>query len=218
MPLQPEIVKAYVAEAVIRLAFSPHSDTEKRKWLNLLHRGMPSFWGVENYPAPPRQEGGALRGTLEHGQLQLLVEYQVEANADISARIMFCRENDRDILWHHHGDSGFFRFPERIALQRIDRERPALHAAQREDVEAVVDGLVCHPAAHQHLESPVNRHEIRIGGGIGNAFLFLFHLRFQLCPFPEQRAEERVRLIGLFFDAIQQKHEIAANSLLGGVG
>ena len=142
MPLPREIIKAYVADTVVRCAFNPPSDSEKRRWLHLLHRSVPTFWGVENFPNLPHQDGRVLRGKLEHGQLQFLVEYQVEANANIGAKIMLCRDNDRDLLWHHHCDNHYFRFPERMTLEKIGEERAALRAAKPADMEAVVDGLI----------------------------------------------------------------------------
>lgn len=218
MSLPPKIVKAYVADAVLRQAFCPASGNEKLRWLNRLHANVRAFWGIENSPKVPRVQGDALCGTLEHGKLQILVEYRVEANADIGAKIMFCRDNDRDLLWCHHSDTQFYRFPDRTALLAIGKEKEALRVASPADFEAVVDGLICHPAVHQHVESYFNQHEIRIGGGIGNAFLFLFHMRFQLCPFPEQRLEERSRLARIFSTAVREDRQISANELFGNVG
>jgi hypothetical protein len=79
----------------------------------------------------------------------------------------------------------------------------------------VIDGLILHPCAHQHIAHPVDNHEIRFGGGITNPYLYLFHLRYQLCPLEDRRNRERVRLTDLFFNAINENRlAISANELM----
>jgi len=83
-----------------------------------------------------------------------------------------------------------------------------------DDVKAVIDGLILHPKAHQHIASPINNHDIRIGGGLDNPFLFLFHLRYQLCPIPDKRQKEKKRLLALFSDSLKSNSSITASSLM----
>jgi hypothetical protein len=48
-------------------------------------------------------------------------------------------------------------------------------------------------------------HEIRVSGGIENAFVFLFHLRYQFCLVSDEaRGFERNRLVNLFTTAISR--------------
>ncbi len=76
--------------------------------------------------------------------------------------------------------------------------------------------MIFHPRTHTHVEeyglmlsAPpplplLALREIRIGGGIENAFVFLFHLRYQFCLVSEEtRGTERARLVNLFTTAIR---------------
>ena len=58
-------------------------------------------------------------------------------------------------------------------------------------------------------------HDIRIGGGITNPFLYLFHLRIQLCPIPDTRSKERQRLFDLFENAIKKNTNLQIAELMG---
>lgn len=123
-------------------------------------------------------------------------------------------------MWIHDVDDQYFNFPNQLFLTKYNQEQKALREFEAQDIEKVVDGLLCHPVVHQHIESPIDKHEIRIGGGIDNAFLFLFQLRYQLCPFPDKRKTERDRLMNLFQDEIlcqkttQKEKTIAINQLM----
>ena len=88
----------------------------------------------------------------------------------------------------------------------------------RHDVKAVLNGMIFHPRCHTHLKdievtpghldqnsSGLKLHEIRIGGGIENPYVFLFHLRYQFCLVDQIRKTERQRLIDLFVNAIRGK-------------
>jgi hypothetical protein len=117
-------------------------------------------------------------------------------------------------MWDHEVDGTFFTFPVEEILDLHNQRNPVLSKFSSEDIEVVLDGLIFHPAAHQHIKSPIDEHAIRIGGGIGNAFLFLFHLRYQLCPNKDKRKEEKKRLIGLFADAVRKNSKLEINQLM----
>ena len=66
------------------------------------------------------------------------------------------------------------------------------------------------------LEPPLlSPHEVRVSGGIENAFVFLFHLRYQFCLVSEEtRHSERSRLVNLFTKAIdERKVKVSAGEL-----
>ncbi|MBS3905901.1 MAG: hypothetical protein KGZ49_02585 [Syntrophaceae bacterium] len=106
-------------------------------------------------------------------------------------------------------------FPEQSILNKHKKRKDALQKINDRDMEVVIDGLICHPHAHQHIESPIEKHEIRIGGGISNPFLFLFHLRYQLCPIKEKREHEKGRLMNLFKQSIvEKKRTVQPDSLM----
>jgi hypothetical protein len=84
------------------------------------------------------------------------------------------------------------------------------------DVERVLDGMIFHPRNHAHGEAlgiasqlaagapSLGPSEIRLGGGIENAYVFLTHLRYQFCLLSEEAREtERTRLTRLFTAAIR---------------
>ena len=53
-----------------------------------------------------------------------------------------------------------------------------------------------------------------MGGGITNPFLYLFHLRIQLCPISDRRKAEKARLIDLFEVAIKNNAIVTAFDLM----
>jgi hypothetical protein len=81
--------------------------------------------------------------------------------------------------------------------------------------------MLFHPRCHFHLEDlgvryvqldpekgGLKLHEIRIGGGIENPYVFLLHLRYHLClVHKDVRRNERLRLINLFDNAIREKKQ-----------
>lgn len=97
------------------------------------------------------------------------------------------------------------------------------------DIEAVLDGMIFHPRCHSHLENfgirqhvqldqdrdGLSSHEVRIGGGIENPYIFLFHLRYQFCLVSKEvRQTERQRLIDLFNMSISSsKQNVNAKDL-----
>jgi hypothetical protein len=116
-------------------------------------------------------------------------------------------------MWTHDVDSAYFTFPEQVFLTKYNQRNHAIKHMSTTDIEKVIDSLLLHPRVHQHIESPINSHEIRIGGGILNPFVFLFHLRYQLCPAPIIRNNERTRLISLFESAVKNNTPVKPNEL-----
>ena len=109
----------------------------------------------------------------------------------------------------HDVDGQYFTYPNQSLLSAHGQRRQALEKMSEGDLEKVIDALIIHPTPHQHIESPIDDHAIRIGGGLLNPFLYLFHLRVQFCPNLGMRLAEKQRLILLFSDAI--KHNSGVN-------
>jgi hypothetical protein len=116
--------------------------------------------------------------------------------------------SNRDLMWVHDVDGKYFTFPNQSFLTAHKIRKSAVQKMSSAQIGIVVDSLIMHPIPHQHIESPVDNHEIRLGGGLLNPFLYLFHLRIQLCPNEIRRISERNRLILLFETAIK------ANSII----
>ena len=86
--------------------------------------------------------------------------------------------------------------------------------------------MLFHPRCHAHIEDigvqhvqldqdrgGLSLHEVRIGGGIENPYVFLFHLRYQFCLVASQaRQTERQRLIDLFDVAIRGNNSTVSAS------
>ena len=119
--------------------------------------------------------------------------------------------------WKFHVDPGFHS---KASLQTTVDKYPHQMGELRRDVEAVLNGMLFHPRCHTHLEDlgirhvqldrekgGLKSHEIRIGGGIENPYVFLFHLRYQFClVHTDARRNERLRLVDLFENAIKNKN------------
>ncbi len=208
-----DIIQAYIWQEVIRLGFSPSGSKNIKSWLHQYGKSLPDFWGVENYPKIPKKEKGAVKAQIDCSvNINMELNYSIENIEKFSAEFLHINDT-RDLMWTHDVDGKYFKFPNQNFLTKHKQINNAKQECSEIDIERVIDSLLLHPRAHQHILSPVDKHEIRIGGGIDNPFVFLFHLRFQLCPEPIAREEEKVRLINLFFNAIKNKKDINNNEL-----
>ena len=213
--MDKQMIRAYLWQAVIRLGFCPASTKDQQGWLYQYGQSIKDFWET-SYPKPPRMENGRITAVIDCTDiLNLSLIYQVDSTHKFSVRFRYSYTlNDKKLIWIHDVDGNFFCFPPQLFLSRDGQEKVALKGFVPDDVEAVIDGLLLHPKAHQHIESPINNHDIRIGGGIDNPFLYLFHLRYQLCPIPVKQNTERDRLVALFSSALRSNRYIAANKLM----
>jgi len=210
--MDDDIVRGYLWQQVIRLAFSPAGKKEQKKWLRMHSMSLKDFWETDEYPPHPKSNGTI---TGEFTSSNLLLDYSISDNSNFAVRLVHL-SNTKDLIWTHDVDSGYFAFPIKSILSKYGKGKQLPKKGTSKHVESVLDGLIFHPRVHQHVKSPLNNHEIRIGGGIDNPFLFLFHLRYQLCPIPEKRNNEKKRLTELFTNAIKNKSKniITPNELL----
>ena len=214
--MDSQIIQAYLWQEIIRIGFSPSNDKDKKIWLIQYGNSLQNFWEVDSYPLPPKLKNRSIEGSLEAASnLGLMLEYSISKLSKFAVRFLYKLNGKFELIWTHDVDEQYFKFPNQLFLTEYHKEKNALKEFKVEDIERVIDGLLCHPVVHQHIESPIDKHEIRIGSGIDNAFLFLFQLRYQLCPIAEKKKAERDRLINLFQDAIiQKKKTVAINQLL----
>ena len=173
------------------------------------------FWETEDYPKIGKM----------NGQFQIKVNFhQINISFDCSITnikkfaVYFLHvTNTTGLIWIHDVDHKYFAFPSQSLLNKMGKEPQAISKISTQHIEKVLDGLIFHPRSHQHIESPINNHEIRIGGGIYNPFIFLLHLRYQFCLDITRRQKEKEYLVDLFESAIVNKETtIAANTLLSG--
>ena len=178
------------------------------------------FWEIPSPPKLPSVEKGRIKGTIDcTDHLNSYFEFDVDTVFKFNVRFFYSHpDNSQDlIMWTHDVDEGggkYFSFPNNLFLTAYNQENTARRLFSRDDIEVVMNGLLFHPKAHQHIESPIDRHTIRFGGGIDNPYLYLFNLRYQFCPDSKKREEERNRIIELFSEAIRNNTDIPVGKLL----
>lgn len=202
--------RAITWDKIERMTFHPRDQKDQARWLSIYGRSLGRFWQVQDADVvfdPNR---------FEAVFLGVACEYEVVARDKYNVRIINTA-SDRKYAWSLHVDPAYCS---KASLAGASEDYPRQDMGQhlQEDVTAVLDGMVFHPRTHCHgedIELTLNLaddalpvHEVRIGGGVENAFVFLTHLRFQFCLVASQvRDEERTRLIGLFTTAIQNKRQ-----------
>jgi len=211
------IVLAYLWQEVINLGFSPSGNRDQKSWVHQYAKSLRNFWEIDEYSSNPKGESGVLKGRVD-SPVNLSFDFVISAKDKFSVQFLSTpiRERGNGLMWNHDVDGNIFNFPVQPFLTLHNQGNIVLRSnlLQESDIEVIVDGLLCHTRAHQHIVLPIDDHEIRIGGGIDNAFLFLFHLRYQLCPIPEKREKEKQRLVQLFLNAIKNKNNIPINTLM----
>lgn len=174
------IIQAYLWRDVIRLGFSP-TGTDIKRWLVMYGKNLKDFWGIDEYPLPPKSNGAITAELTCVASLKMILSYTISSISKYTVQFLYMPQN-RELMWVHDVDGSYFSFPEQIFLTKYNRHPEVVKNINDNHIKTVLDGLIFHPKVHQHIESPIDKHEIRIGGGIDNPFLYLFHLRYQLCP------------------------------------
>lgn len=214
-----DLIRAYLAEEVIQLAFRPVSTNDKAKWLALYHKSLAGFWEIGYVPTPPTRSKDVLAGAIPQSPAAVSFDYRIADDLKFSLALLHESTGPgSELLWTHESDPTYYDFPHRRVLTELKRRSQALNnrSWNETDIETVVDGLICHPRVHIHIDNPMLDHSLRVGMGQGNPFLFLFHLRYQACAIDETRCREKRRLCGLFSGAIQKKvHRIPPGELFG---
>lgn len=214
--MDSDIIQAYLWQDVIRLGFSPSGHKDQKNWLRMYGQSLKKFWEIDEYPSLPQSNGAIIAELTSSITINMLIDYSITNYSNFAVRFLHI-SNTRELMWTHDVDSRYFSFPEQTFLTNYNNRTLAIEKMASEHIAGVIDALLLHPKAHQHIESPINNHKIRIGGGIHNPFVFLFHLRYQLCPDETRRNEERERLVNMFESAIKSKKEfVTANELLFG--
>ncbi len=204
-----EIIRAYIWNEVLRLGFSPSSSKDKKTWIKQYLESVPKFCEIDNYPETPR---GEIKGSVSFSDIYF--DYSLEETADKFAVTMNFIGETNTLAWTHDFDSTYFLFPRQTFLTIHNQKSQAVREADEDDVREVIKSLITHPTPHQHIKYPIDNHEIRIGGGIKNPFLYLFHLRFQLCPDDDRKNAEENRLVDLFFNTIRNANTIQISELM----
>lgn len=204
--MTPEDRRSIVWAIIERMAFRPDAVAP---WLALFEQRIHRLWELQ-----PGDVSIERCTSFEVPPLRLICEYRIERAEDYAGSIRLTA-NQRRLVFTVHSDRAFVSkagfHTEHRNYPREDHTRSLAG-----DVQSVLDGMVIHPRNHTHiaeyepLDSPdtipplLPLHEIRVGGGIENAFVFLFHLGYQFCLVSrETRDSERTRLVNLFTTAIK---------------
>lgn len=203
-----------------RIAFRPRAAADIAKWFTLYENNITSLLQLPHGDVAIERQRG-----FEVKPLRICCKYNHEklgAKYDIELEL---KEGTSHLLWSVHVDpvnvskAGFYSEVRPYQPQDIKKHL-------EDDIKAVLHGMIFHPRNHTHLEDcglanceltgdALGLHEIRVGGAIENLFVFLFHLRYQLCLVSEcAREDERRRLMVLFESAIKdKKRNISPNEL-----
>jgi hypothetical protein len=205
--MTPSDRQSVVWSLIERMAFRPNPvDT----WCALYECTIHRLWELQ-----PGDVSIQRKTKFELPFLNIVCEYHVEQVGEkYDARILLMGNRQR-LVWAIHVDPAYLS---KAALHKDNRRYPTqdLNRRLKGDVESVLNGMVFHPRNHTHLgdcgiipnaqgglDLPIR--EIRVGGGIENVFVFLFHLRYQFCLVSEEtRTQEKNRLIDLFTSAIKE--------------
>ena len=208
--------RAIVWDTIERIAFRPPSP---KKWLGVYAKTLHRLWGME-----PMWGRFACNDQFDVPFLMLNCNYSIESVAKYSVSLLQDSSTVR-CFWQNHIDPQYLS---KGSLYSAVGRYPQQQKAQlRSDIEAVFNGMIFHPRCHTHLEDLGIHHvqldrgkgglssrEVRIGGGIENPYIFLFHLRYQFCLVSSQvRQSERQRLIDLFERLIRNNQNVNARDL-----
>ncbi|MBF0410842.1 MAG: hypothetical protein HQM10_26085 [Candidatus Riflebacteria bacterium] len=209
------LIRACLWQRIIKMFFSPASKSDQKNWLLQYGRSLKSFWGIETYPRNPVEACGKYTATIDSSiSLGIIYEYSIVNFQKFSIDLLHAPPiNEKQLLWQHEMDGQYFNFSSHYSIEEKEFKQLA-KKIETEDLNIIVNSLVIHPSPHQHIKSPIDNHEIRIGGGIYNPYLYLFHLRVQLCPDKRMRDAEKVRLAALFEDAVRNDKIPSINDLM----
>jgi hypothetical protein len=182
---------------------SPHE-----AWLGLFSKTIHKLWELQPCDVPTERNT-----SFKVPLLSLICEYSVETAEKYVGSIRLTANQPR-LLFTVQSDPAF---ASKAGLHNAHGNYPREDCTRRlkGDVQSVLDGMIFHPRNHAHLEEYglmatepllLTLHEVRVSGGIENAFVFLFHLRYQFCLVSEEtRDSERDRLVNLFTTAIKDR-------------
>jgi hypothetical protein len=204
--MTPQQRRSIVWAMIERMAFQPHP---AETWLAVFERRIHQLWELQ--PGDVTTERNT---SFEVPFLGIICLYCVERFDTYTSSIRLTGTRSSLLLTLHDDPTYASKAAFHNEIRNYERQDCARHL--QADVAHVLDGMIFHPRIHSHIEeygltpnAPrpeplLGLHEIRIGGGIENAFVFMFHLCYQFCLLSEQtRSSERARLVNLFTTAIR---------------
>ena len=211
--------RAIVWDTIERIAFRPRSNNDRSTWLGVYAKTLHKLWGMDSM----WNHFGSY-DIFDIPFLNLKCVYTIE-NAEKYSVSLQDSSTSRSYS-QNHVDSAYISKASLHSASAKYPRRQRVHL--KSDIKAVLDGMLFHPRCHAHIEDigvrhvqldqdrgGLSSHEVRIGGGIENPYVFLFHLRYQFCLVANQvRQTERQRLIDLFDDAIRKNETTVPANVL----
>ena len=198
--------RAIVWDTIERIAFRPNPPA---RWLGVYAKTLHDLWGMDRIFAR-----FGLNDEFTVSFLNLRCKHKIESESKYE--FSFVHDSSDCIHFKIHVDPGFIS---KASLQTCGARYPRQQMGKLSgDVKDVLDGMLFHPRCNVHLEDlgvryvqldpekgGLKLHEIRMGGGIENPYVFLLHLRYQFClVHTDVRQDERRRLIDLFAGYIRR--------------
>ncbi len=194
----------YYSNCFLLKAFNPASTIDKNSWISCYIKHILKINEFDsNFPKRNKLDIAiyfpAINITLQFNLAQKILSFKFYKGENTK---------NENLIWSHDKDDNYY-YP--CLESQISKTLPI----SEDDTKRILDGLIFHPAVHQHLGNVVKQkdqalldpHEIRIGGGINNPFLFLFQIQYQFCLIEEIRTSERQRIIDLFIETINDKEK-----------
>ena len=209
--------RAIVWDTIERIAFRPN---KPKNWLGVYAKTLHKLWGMDSM-----WTRFACNDQFNVPFLMLNCDYSIESFAKYSVSLIQ-DSSTASCYWQSHIDPEYLS---KGSLHSASGRYPRQQRLQlQRDIAAVLNGMLFHPRCHAHLEGlgvrnaqldqdcgGLSASEVRIGGGIENPYVFLFHLRYQFCLVADQvRQTERQRLIDLFKKAIRNNLSVVTPSEL----
>jgi hypothetical protein len=189
---------------IARHAFTPRIDGERAKWLHCFSQTIPRY--VDNPRlSPPTGGGTPIAGVFGCQSLDFECRYNIQPDrADFTMLSPSCE-------WQFGIESTVF-----ACVPCLHGWNEAIEEVSENDVTEVLRGMVGHPRAHLHIHQDSFPHEVRIGTGLHEPFLFLFQLLFQLCIDENKRDGEMNRLRRIFsIDWLRNEQDVSPQKLFG---
>jgi hypothetical protein len=183
---------------------------EIETWLQVYKRSLSKLWDIA--PSPAGKSNASFN--LPISSFQCCFSNDDEKGLKFTVAISSAERT----FWHLEVDPGYYSKTDGL---NQTKNYPREHKNNRDlekDIEIVLDGMLFHPHCHMHGDKlniqplgnhALDSHEIRLGGGIENLFIFLAHVRYQFCLVShDKREEEKSRLVKLFTGAITDNQNI----------
>lgn len=211
----------YLWKLIEKIAFRPAKD-KIVDWLYCYGQFLHHFWQTSDYTLcefVPHRHLQKIDGFVHYPPLSLKYEFQLEFSLNKHAiQIEFDK-----CTFHYDYDDNYFN--ELACVEQkwsvSGKNKNILNNIKGEDIEKILEGIVAHPAIHQHIGYNNFPRWIRIGTTIKNPFLFLYQFAFQLGDCYQDfrtsvlKKEEFKRLKNLFFDYLGDKRPKAGYLPIG---